>query len=343
MAKPKPVAVLFCVACFLAYGCATEVAWRAQERVRADVRIPVVYNRAYNLYLYGNERKTMWDTHRYEKVFADLVARGIVSRQTVVVPGKVTDEELALFHTEEWIAKTHDPREVARVFEQGIIEKLPEKITFNRIVAPFRYQTRGTILAAKLALAHGIACTLGGGFAHAGADKGEGFNLFADAPLAIRSLRHDGWRGKVLLVDVDVHHGQGTARAYRDDPDVFIIDVYNRANYPRRFEKVDIPVALAPGTEDDAYIEKLRRALQEALRVFRPDLVIYVAGVDCHRDDRIGGLAITEDGLFARDTLVIDEVTRRHIPLCITLAGGYWKGSWRPSSRMIAYAATKVR
>ena len=305
--------------------------------------MPVVYNRGYNLYLYGKERKTMWDTRRYEKVFADLVARGIVSRETVVVPGKVTDEELALFHTEEWIAKTHDRREVARVFEQGVIAELPEKITFNRIVAPFRYQTRGTILAAKLALAHGIACTLGGGFAHAGADRGEGFNLFGDAPLAIESLRHGGWRGKVLLIDVDAHHGQGTARAYRDDLEVFIIDVYNRANYPRRFENVDIPIALAPGTGDDEYIAKLRDALDEAFDVFQLDLVIYVAGVDCHRDDRIGGLAITEEGLFDRDKLVIDEVTRRRIPLCITLAGGYWNGSWRPSSRMVAYAAAKAR
>ena len=320
-------------------GCVTERSWSARETVPQDVAVPIVYNDAYNVHMYGFEKSTIWDTGRYGKIYDALVQSGVLSREETVVPRQVTDEELSLVHTKEWIASTHDPKVVARVFEKAVIAKLPSKMVEGRIAAPFRYQTHGTMLAAQLALEHGIACTLGGGFAHARSDGGEGFNLFADAPLAIESLRQSGWKGKVLVIDVDVHHGQGTAGIYRHDPSVCIMDVYNRGNYPRHFEKVDVAVELDPGTGDEEYLARFRDALTKVLDRFAPDLVIYVAGVDCCENDRIGGLAVTEQGLFERDKLVIDECTRRAIPLCITLAGGYWRESWRPSVRMIEYAA----
>ena len=319
-------------------GCVTQRPWTPRETAPQDVAVPIVYNPAYNLDMYGFEKTTIWDTHRYGKIYNALLQSGVLSRDTTVVPRQVTDEELSLVHTREWIASTHDPQVVARVFEKAVIAKLPGKMVEGRIAAPFRYQTHGTMLAAQLALDHGIACTLGGGFAHTRSDRGEGFNLFADAPLAIESLRRSGWKGRVLVIDVDVHHGQGTASIYRHDPSVFIMDVYNRRNYPHRFEKVDVAIELEPGTGDEEYLARLRDALPKALDRFSPDLVIYVAGVDCSENDRIGGLAITEQGIFERDKLVIDECTRRAIPLCITLAGGYWRGSWRPSVRMIEYA-----
>ena len=328
---------LACVA--LAPACSAP-RWPARETA-VPGELPVVYNASYNINLYGKEKLTRFDAHRYEKIYNHLAALKITSRRTVVVPRAVTDEELGMVHTPEWIKKTHDPREVAAVFETGLIARLPEGFVAGRIVGPFRCQTRGTMVAARLAVERGMAGTLGGGFAHAGPERGEGFNLFADVPLAVAALRRSGWRRKVMIVDVDAHHGQGNARLFRDDPSVYVLDVYNRSIYPGRFEEVDAAIQLPAAAGDAEYLERFGKALLEGLNDFSPALVIYVAGVDAFEGDALGGLAVTEEGLFERDKLVIDECTHRRIPLCMTLSGGYWPESWRASARMFEYAAKK--
>jgi len=340
-------AIVFCLAggaaLLFAASSASCAPWPAREKPEPGVKLPVVYNAGYNVSLMGFERMaSTFDAHRYEKIYNALVKAGVVDRKTAVVPRAVTDEELKLFHTPQWVEWTHDPATVAKVFELAIVANLHRGFVEDNISRPFRMQTRGTVLAAQLALRYGIACTLGGGFSHAKSDHGEGFNLFADVPLAIASLRAGGWKGKVMILDVDVHHGQGNAIVYKDDPTVFVMDVYNRDNYPRKFEKIDLAIELPGGTGDQEYLKQLKAALPKALAAFKPALLIYVAGVDCYEKDRIGGLRVTEKGIEQRDRFVIDACTSRKIPMCITLSGGYWDGSWRPSAKMIQYAATKV-
>ena len=330
--------VTLCVGA-ISLGGAAGCVWSAREALPAGLTCPVVYNKGYNIQIPFAQGFVMFDLSRYEKVYNGLVQAGVTSGKTVIIPGEVTDVELRLVHTPEWVKKTHDRATVAEVFESPVVANLPACYVQQAIVGPFRMQTRGTVLAARYALKTGLACTLGGGFSHAEADHGEGFNLFADVPLAIQTLRKDGWKGNVLVLDVDVHHGQGTAKFFRDDPSVFVMDVYNKDNYPYARVEVDVAIELDSGTGDKEYLRRLGAELPKALDTFKPDLVIYVAGLDCHKDDRIGGLALTEDGLFRRDALVIDLCRKRKIPLCITLSGGYWSGSWRPSVRMIEYAA----
>lgn len=312
--------------------------WGARERGPAN-GVPIVYSSGYNISVFGLEKWSTFRVDRYARIFKGLCAAGIVDRGSIVVPRAVTDDELALVHTEEWIAETRDPLVVADVFEVAVIGTLPTQFVQERIAGPFRLQARGTVLAAQLALERGAACTLGGGFAHAQRDSGEGFNLYADAPLAIATLRRDGFDGRIMLVDADVHHGQGNARYYKDDASVFIVDIYNAENYPYVFDEVDCAIELASGDGDQEYLSALRAELPGALDAFAPKLVIYIAGVDCSEHDALGGLAVTEEGLFARDKFVIDEVTGRGIALCVTLAGGYWEGSEGPSVRMVRYLA----
>jgi len=320
----------------LAVGCSTG-RWAERESVGDSDTMPVVYNGAYNINLYGKERLTRFDAHRYKKIYNALVKAGVTNRRSVIVPHPATDAELLLVHTPEWVEKSHDREQIARVFETSLISRLPQGFVEERIVTPFRLQTRGTMLAARFAVEKGMAVTLGGGFAHAAREGGEGFNLFADVPLAVAGLRADGWNGKIMIVDVDAHHGQGNAKTFRNDRSVYILDVYNRAIYPYRFERVDRAVPLEPGTGDEEYLEKFRKAFMKGLKRFRPKLVIYVAGVDAHKSDPLGGLGLSTEGIFNRDKLVIDECTARGIPLCMTLSGGYWPECWRASARTFIY------
>ena len=337
------LSVIIGVACLIVVWRAAPRRWRPREMPPVGTAIPIVYNAGYNVSIFGFEKGTGFQTDRYARIFRGLCRAGLVSRSTVVVPRRVSDEELLLVHTERWVGETHNPQIVADVFGAGMIAELPPGFVEDRFAAPFRFQTRGTVLAARLAVQKGLACTLGGGFAHAQRDFSEGFNLFADAPLAVATLRREGFAGNILMIDADVHHGQGNALYYQDDPTVFIIDIYNADIYPAVKQTVDLAIELGSGAGDEEYLAPLRAGLPEALDSFKPELVIYTAGVDCSEHDGLGSLAVSEDGIFQRDKLVIDEVTRRGIPLCITLAGGYWKGSDRPSIRMIRYAADRLQ
>jgi histone deacetylase 11 len=316
--------------------------WSAREEARPGVVFPIIYNQGYNVDVFGFENTTRFDGHRYEKIYMGLYRAGLVNGKTVIVPGRITDEELLNVHTADWVRKTHDPRYVAQTLEVGVIRNLPRGLVEDRIVDPFRYQTKGTVLAVRYALNYGVAATLGGGLSHAQADQGEGFNLFADVPLAVKMLRKEAWDGRIFILDVDAHHGQGNAAFFAGDESVFLMDVYNRDNYPGQFEPVDLAIELERGATDEQYLDALEKKLPKALKRFKPDLMIYVAGVDCCVRDRIGGLAVSEAGINARDRFVIDQCAERQIPLCMTLSGGYWKGSHRPSVEMIKYAAKRL-
>jgi len=317
--------------------------WQPAEKLSPEATLPVVYSAGYNISVFGIERKAAADVHRYEKIYNYLVSAGVVDRKTVVVPREVTDGELMLVHDKEWVNDYGNPETVGEVFGMHIIGSLPRALVDSRLVRPFRLQTRGTVLAARYALERGIACNLGGGLAHAQRDHGEGFNLFADVPLAIAQLRKSGWRGRAMILDVDAHHGQGNAKFFIDDPTVYVADVYNPDIYPSEKVHVDLAIKVPSQTDDKTYLAKLKAKLPGTLEGFKPDLVIYIAGVDCYEGDLLGGLAMTEQGMFERDRFVIDQCTQRGIPLCITLSGGYWKDSWRPSARMFAYAAKKLK
>src|SRR3954447_17123884 len=186
-----------------------------------------------------------------------------------------------------------------------------------------RRSTVGTVHAARDALARGIGMTLGGDTHHAAFAQGRGYCLFNDVVVAIAALRADAGLGRVLVVDCDVHQGDGTAELLAGDPRAFTLSLHGGANYPFHRATSDLDVDLRTGTGDDEYLEALADALDRAVPVAHPDLVFFLAGADPWEGDRLRRLALAKAGLRARDALVLDTAGRIGAPVCVVLAGGY--------------------
>ena len=181
----------------------------------------------------------------------------------------------------------------------------------------------GTTLAARQALECGIGFNLGGGFHHAFADHGEGFCAINDMAVAVRRLQRDGLIGRAMVVDCDVHHGNGTAAIFAGDSSVFTLSIHQFNNYPSEKPPSSLDIHLADGVGDAEYLNRLEHAYRAALALFKPEFVMYVAGADPYREDQLGGLLLTFNGLKDRDRLVLGEALRRGIPAAVVLAGGY--------------------
>jgi acetoin utilization deacetylase AcuC-like enzyme len=181
----------------------------------------------------------------------------------------------------------------------------------------------GTILAAQCALRDGFGCNLGGGFHHAYPGHGEGFCAIHDVAVAIRRLQADGAIRKAIVVDTDVHHGNGTAAIFANDPSVFTLSIHQENNYPAYKPPSTLDLDLADRVEDQEYLDILLPAVQLALDEFKPDALFYIGGADPYCEDQLGGLMLTKSGLKARDRGVFEEARKRAIPVTTTLAGGY--------------------
>jgi len=181
----------------------------------------------------------------------------------------------------------------------------------------------GSILAGQLALRDGFGCNLGGGFHHAYANHGEGFCAIHDVAIAIRRLQADEAIKKAMVVDTDVHHGNGTAHIFRNDDSVFTLSIHQFDNYPAHKPPSNVDLHLADRVEDDEYLETLIPAVSKSLDEFRPEIVFYVGGADPFCEDQLGGLMLTKKGLKERDRRVFAEARKRGVPVATTLAGGY--------------------
>ncbi len=274
----------------------------------------VVYSDAYFLQL----GEHVFPAVKYRRVKEKLLADGTIAPADLVEPEPATDEDLLLVHAPSYIHKlktgTFSPVEIMR-----------HEVPYSReLVDAFILAAGGSILAAKLALDdRSAAVNLGGGFHHAYADHGEGFCLIHDVAVAIRRMQKDRRIGRAMVVDCDVHHGNGTAAIFRKDPDVFTLSIHQLHNYPFHKPPSSLDIDLADGTGDDEYLEKLEQGLAAAMQKLRPDLLFYIAGADPFGEDQLGGLNLTREGLEKRDRLVF-EAARRHKALVhLTLAGGY--------------------
>jgi acetoin utilization deacetylase AcuC-like enzyme len=186
-----------------------------------------------------------------------------------------------------------------------------------------RRSVGGTVAAGHQALIDGVAANLAGGTHHAFRDRGEGYCVFNDVAVAARSMMRDNLVRRVAVVDCDVHQGNGTAAIFRDDPAVFTLSLHGENNFPFTKESSDIDTGLPDGTGDEEYLTTLRRQLTSVLERHRPDLVFYLAGADPFERDRLGRLALTIEGLRARDQMVFAACISRAIPVVVTMAGGY--------------------
>jgi acetoin utilization deacetylase AcuC-like enzyme len=226
----------------------------------------------------------------------------------------------------EELRRTHSESYLRRVFEGGLErrEELALGLPWSpQLVERARRATGATVAAARVALAEGVAANLGGGTHHAFADAGRGFCVFNDVVTAIRLLRAEGALGRALVLDLDVHQGDGTHALLAGDANSFTASVNGFRNYPFRRVPGDLEIDLPDGTGDDEYLESLAGLLPQALRRSRAALCFYLAGADPYAGDRLGRLALSKAGLRARDALVRDTLRAAGVPVCVTLAGGY--------------------
>lgn len=226
----------------------------------------------------------------------------------------------------EWVALAHDPVYVDQVFNGQVPERIAREIGFPMrpdIALRARCATGGTVLTGYLALEHGLACNTAGGSHHARRAHGAGFCVFNDVAVAIRVMQADGAVRKALVIDLDVHQGDGTADIFRGDPEVFTFSIHSERNYPVRKVASHLDIGLADGIGDAEYLSALSQVLPDLLVREHWDIVFYNAGVDPYENDRLGRLALTRNGLHQRDAYVIETVRAAGVPLAGVLGGGY--------------------
>ncbi len=226
----------------------------------------------------------------------------------------------------KWIEAVHDPDYVEQVLSATVPREKERRIGFPvsaEIASRVQYTSGGTWLAAQLALQHGYAANSAGGSHHALADTGAGYCVFNDLAIAANRLLAEGDARRILIVDLDVHQGDGTAVLLAGREDVFTLSIHNERNFPTRKARSSRDIALPDAVEDEAYLAILDVALQEILEGFKPDMLLYQAGVDPHADDRLGRLALTDSGLEQRDRMVIRKARDHDIAVASALGGGY--------------------
>jgi len=273
----------------------------------------LVYHDRYDLRLGPH----VFPSQKYRLVRDALVAKGIADPADLLSPQPVTDDDVRLVHTPEYVDKLlHDKLTAS--------ERMVLEIPYSKeVVEAFWLAAGGSILAGRCALADGFGVNLGGGFHHAFSGHGEGFCMIHDVAIAIRRLQADAAIRTAMVVDTDVHQGNGTAAIFAADPDVFTLSIHQKNSYPVPKPPSDLDIHLEDGTGDEEYLSALAKGLEAALDRLRPDLLFYVGGADPYRDDQLGGLWLTIDGLRRRDELVFGRARDRSVPVAVTLAGGY--------------------
>jgi acetoin utilization deacetylase AcuC-like enzyme len=269
----------------------------------------LIYHDGYDLNLGAH----VFPSQKYRLIRDRLAMEGF----DFLTPEPATDEDLLLVHGRGWITR----------LKQGTLheaELTRLEIPWSQKMADaFSLAAGGTTLAARCALEDGSAFNVGGGFHHAFPNHGEGFCAIHDVAVAIRKLQQEELVKRVLVVDVDVHQGNGTAAIFAGDESVFTLSIHQFHNYPQFKPPSDIDVHLEDGVGDEEYLHLLDQAVEKALGRFEPQLLMYVAGADPYKEDQLGGLALTIDGLMERDRLVFSIAKHGKIPVCVTLAGGY--------------------
>ncbi len=266
--------------------------------------------------VYSPKYEVDYGEHEFSTLKFRLAAETAQSFAVLVEPEEPSREDLLLVHGPDWVEKLMtgvlSPADVARL-----------ELPFSPDIArAHRLAAGGTLLAARHALETGVGLHAGGGAHHAFRDHGEGYCAVNDIAFAVLKLRAEGMALRAAVVDLDVHQGNGTASLFAHDPDTFTFSMHQSGLYPEVRRRSSLDVELAPGTGDAEYYDKLRHGLK-AVMSFNPDLVVYQAGVDVWEHDRLGGLALTERGILDRDGAVREACLFHHVPVVVTLGGGY--------------------
>jgi acetoin utilization deacetylase AcuC-like enzyme len=254
---------------------------------------------------------------KYPLLREALLISGVVLPANLLVPPPVTDEQLLHVHNRQYVHRLQNGQLTA-----GELRRIG--LPWSRdLVQRARCAAGGTVAACRAALQDGIAVNLGGGTHHAFHDHGQGFCLFNDIVIAARTMQAEGRVQRVVVLDCDVHQGNGTAALAAGDPTIFTFSIHNEDNFPLRKEHSDLDIGLGDGTGDEAYLQALEQGLQQALRRAGADLAIYLAGADPYVGDLLGRFALSKDGLAQRDRTVLRHCQASGLPVAVLMAGGY--------------------
>lgn len=273
----------------------------------------LVYHDGYDL----NLGPHVFPSQKFKLIAEKLLSEGIASREDFLYPSPAEDVDLLRVHTDEWVGKLKNG-----TLTRSDIMKLEVPYS-QELVRAFWLAAGGTILAAEAARKDGFGCNIGGGFHHAFPSHGEGFCAIHDVAVAIRKLQADGVIQKAMVVDTDVHQGNGTAAIFAKDQTVFTLSIHQFNNYPGYKPPSTLDINLEDGVGDAEYLDALLPAVRQWIDHFKPNMLFYVGGADPYREDQLGGLALTVAGLKQRDAGVFVEARKRGIPVVTTLAGGY--------------------
>jgi acetoin utilization deacetylase AcuC-like enzyme len=273
----------------------------------------VIYSDQYDLHL-GDH---VFPSIKYRLIKEKLLHDGMVKPEDIVKPQAASDDDVALVHDRDYIRKLQTGK-------LSYLEILRLEIPYSpQLIRAVWLSAGGSILAGRLALEDGAAVNIGGGFHHAYPDHGEGFCVLNDIAIAIRRLQKDRVIECAMTVDCDVHQGNGTAAIFAGDPSVFTLSIHQANNYPHPKPPSSLDINLLDGVNDAEYLAAFGEGLDKALAEASPQLIIYVAGADPYREDQLGGLKLTLEGLERRDRLVFEKARAKKIPVAVALAGGY--------------------
>ncbi len=283
--------------------------------------LKIIFKRSFPRLIYSNKYWVNIGNHvfpveKYRLIYENLIKKGI-RKKYVINPEPANDEDILLVHTPKYIKKLKkgslSPREIMTL-----------ELPYSKELINFAWLfVGGTIETLKWALKEGLAIHIGGGFHHAFPDHGEGFCVLNDIAIGLRKLKKENKIKKAMVIDCDVHQGNGTAFIFSDESDIFTFSIHQMDNYPAEKQKSDIDIGLWSGDGDWEYLEALKKFIPKIYVEFKPDLIIYLAGADPYEKDQLGGLKLTKKALLERDRIVIEGALKMKIPVAILLAGGY--------------------
>ena len=316
-----------------------------KEPVTTENKLPIIFHKDYDISLAGLEKLHPFDSCKYGKVREYLIKNAGILKSQFYAPEKVTDQELLKVHTPEYLDSLSHSSVVARITEIALLSYVPNFFLKRTLLHAMKLATGGTVLGAELALKHGWAINLSGGYHHAKKENGEGFCVYADIPLAVNKIFESHPEYKIMVVDLDAHQGNGHEACLKDEKRVTIFDVYNRSVYPRDKEaqkRIDFNFPVGVGIDDDSYLSIVSNHLPVAFDNVKPDLIIYNAGTDIFEEDPLGLMKVSENGIIKRDELVFQYARERNIPIFMVLSGGYTKKTAHIIGRSIHNVLTNV-
>ncbi len=297
----------------------------------------IVYRNEYMTAIHSRDSRQSFDVMKFKKIRDQLIKEHLIRRKDVLKAPRLSDEDLLLVHTREYLNRLKNPLYVGEILNLDYVNPWDEYI-----FEYFRYVAGGTVLATQYTLDHGNPVfNLGGGYHHAHPDRAEGFCLINDVAIAIRKIQLQKKAERILIVDLDYHQGNGNLLFFKEDESVFTFSIHAESwvDCTRKINNLDIE--LPSHVKDEEYLRVLKEHLPEVFRTFRPELVIYLAGSDPYIQDTLGDFDISEMGMLERDKFVFTLVRAKKLPLAILGAGGYGPESWKVYYNFIKWALKK--